>query len=391
MTAPRIAIVCRQVSGVTGTTTTILEHCRRFKKLGWQVHVYGEDIEADRIKTYGAIAHSIVRPPKWLLGSFVKRRLFNWLFERSLRAEKFDLVCGHGDTLAQDILSLHNCVHAAHEAVHGRPLPENSSVGRFHARILGERKFTTLVANSHMMKDEVSRRFGVPGEKITVIYPGHDPERFRACDRAELGLPARRELGLGPDGILVGLITSGDFIKRGVGIFLEALGRLSPQAKSKIHILIIGRESRLAFYRAKAGETGLGEKIRFLAPSPRVERYYHALDVYVHPALYEEFGQSVQEAMACGVPVLTSARVGAAELFKGKARELLLEQPEAAALAERLERLIEDASLRRHYAQEGILAVQANTWEDNFKATLACYRRNLPALYKQRGAGQAPL
>lgn len=380
---PKIAIVCRQVSGVTGTTTTILEHCRRFQKLGWQVHVYGEDLEADRVKTYGAAAHPIFRPPQWLLGSYAKRRLFNWLFERSLRAKKYDLVCGHGDTLAQDVLSLHNCVHAAYEAVYASALPESSSVGRFHAQILRERKFKTLVANSHLMKEDVARRFSVPEEKITVIYPGHDPERFRACDRAELGLPARRELGLKENDLLVGLITSGDFVKRGVGIFLEALGRLSPEAKRKIHILIIGRESRLSSYRAKAGETGLGEKIRFLAPSPRVERYYHALDIYVHPALYEEFGQSVQEAMACGVPVLTSARVGAAELFKGEARELLLEKPEAASLAERLEKLIGDASLRRHYAQEGILAAQANTWEDNFKSTLACYRSNL--------RGQAPL
>ena len=147
-----------------------------------------------------------------------------------------------------------------------------------------------------------------------MIHPGFSQSRFRPQDWP-LGAPLRRELGMAEGEILLGLVTSGDFVKRGVALFLKAVGGLREELRSKLHVLIVGREKDLEPYRRLAGEAGLGERARFLAPRPEVERIYHALDLMVHPALFEEFGQSVQEAMACGVPVVTSARVGAAELL----------------------------------------------------------------------------
>lgn len=367
----KIAIASRQVSGVTGTTTTILEHARRLAARGAEVHVYGDDLDAGRIRSSGARPQRILN---WFFGSYFKRRFFNWRLERALAGRGFDLVWGHGDSLSQDVLSLHNCVHAAYEAVHGKALPKDSSVGRFHGQILTEQKFSLLIANSRLMKDEVIRRFGVPGEKVRVVYPGHDPERFRPQDRARLGLELRRRLGLTGADLLVGMITSGDFTKRGVSIFLAALSRLAADTKKKISAVVVGSESRLARYRQLAGETGLGPRVHFLPPVAQVERCYHALDIYVHPALYEEFGQSVQEAMACGVPVLTSARVGASELLSNlgpEARGLVQEKPEAEALGWELQNLIDQASLRARYAEQGTLACRANTWDENFKTTLA--------------------
>ena len=67
-----------------------------------------------------------------------------------------------GDLLDQDLLSLHNCVHAAHEAATGRHLPARDAVGRMHALQLSQRRFRLLAATSRLMKDDVARRFGVP-------------------------------------------------------------------------------------------------------------------------------------------------------------------------------------------------------------------------------------
>ena len=207
------------------------------------------------------------------------------------------------------------------------------------------------------------RRFGVPGEMIQVIYPGHDPERFKPGSPG----PLRERLGVREGEVLVGLITSGDFTKRGVGVFLGAVWLLAPSAKERLRVLIVGRESRLGPYKRLAAETGLGERVQFMEPRPDVESYYRALDVYVHPALYEEFGQSAQEAMACGIPVLATRRVGASELFKDQS--LLLDKPEPESLARALEKLILDPAERRRLGQAGIEACRGNTWEANFKAT----------------------
>ncbi|MBI5210674.1 MAG: glycosyltransferase family 4 protein [Elusimicrobia bacterium] len=378
----RIAISSRQVAGVTGTTTTIMEHARRLAERGCEVHVYGEKLDQDRLAAAGAVAHRLVGCP-W--GSQFKRRLFSWVFDRAVRRQRFDLVWGHGDTLSQDVLSLHNCVHAAHEAVHGAPLPASSGVGLIHRRVLTERGFRLLIANSLLMKKEVVARFGVPEDAVTVIHPGHDPGRFKPEDRGA-GLGVRRELGVRDDETLVGLISSGDFAKRGVRRFLEALAAAAPARKKGLHALVMGRETKLAPYERLAAETGLGARVHFVGPTAQVERFYHALDVYVHPALYEEFGQSVQEAMACGVAVLTNARVGAAELLAGEDWGLVLPapgvpgagvplrsglenglpSPDVPLLTAAIERLAGDADLRRRWGARCRRAAKDNTWERNF-------------------------
>ncbi len=110
-----------------------------------------------------------------------------------------------------------------------------------------------------------------------------------------------------------------------------------------------------------------------LEPRADVERLYHALDLYVHPALYEEFGQSVQEALACGVPVLTSSRVGAAELLPAALRTLAVVEPTPAALAQAIGRLMRDAAARDALRRVGPDAVKGNTWDVNWAATRRIY------------------
>jgi len=369
----KIAIVSRLVTGHTGTTTTILEHTRRLSASGWDVHVFGEKLASGRIEEAGGAAHVLPRLP---IGSYVKRRLFAWFFDRDIKAQDFDIIRGHGDTLEQDVLCLHNCVHAAHEAVHGRPLPNSAGVGRIHSRILHDQKFKLLVANSKLMKDEVMRRFGVPDEKIAVVHPGFDPKRFKPDDRP-LGAPVRAQLGVKEGEVLVGLLTSGDFKKRGVGIFLCALRRLCESAKKKVRAVVIGKEAKLQPYLELARQSGLGDRVQILPPVPDLVKHYHALDIAVHPALYEEFGQSVQEAMACGVPVLTSRRTGAAELLTGDTTGLIMKAPEESALARGLDRLIQDPSLRLRHAKAGYAACRFNTWDANFKKHAALYEELL--------------
>lgn len=367
---PKIAIVCRDVSGLSGAVLTIQEHCRGLGRLGWEALVYGERLDKDALRAAGAQPRRVVG---WPWGSYLKRRLFSALALRAAAADGCDLLHGHGDILEQDVLSLHNCVHAAHEAVHGKALPAASGVGRIHERILSRRCFRLLIANSKLMQKEVVDRFGIPEGMTTVIYPGYNPEKFKALDKGKLGQEARRDLGCGKEDVLFGLITSGDFVKRGVDVFLRAFGLLARRMEG-VKAVVIGKQSRLSPYLRLAAEAGVAPLVGFLPPTANVERYYHALDVYVHPAHYEEFGQSVQEALACGLPVLTTTRVGAAELITGEGSDFLLERVEPQALAARMETLAREEGLRRRLSVLGPRAVAANTWDDNFRATLACYK-----------------
>jgi UDP-glucose:(heptosyl)LPS alpha-1,3-glucosyltransferase len=359
------------VEGLSGAVRLILEEARAASDAGWTVDVYSEKLDAAAVRLAGARPRKVAR---WRWGSWVKRRIFAALAGRAARGH--DVVHGHGDLLEQDLLSLHNCVHAAHEAAAGVPLPAADAVGRLHALQLKERRFRLLAANSRLMKDDVTRRFGVPPELIEVVYPGFDPARFRPEDRARLGAGLRRELGLTVDQPLFGLITSGDFEKRGVTPFLRAFAKTLDQAPTA-RALIVGKESRPAPYLKLAAELRIADKVFFREPVPDVERLYHGIDIYVHAAKWEEFGMTVLEAMACGLPVIAGAKVGAAELLEGPAREFVLAELSPAALAAAMARLARDPALRARLSMSGAAAAAPHTLAAHGRAVLALYERLL--------------
>ena len=367
-TRRRVAVAARRVEGLSGAARMIIEHARRLAASDWEVHVFAEKLDKKALSEAGAVPHWV---PAWPWGSWLKRRAF--AAAAGGMAKGFDLVHGHGDLLDQDVMSLHNCVHAAHEAVHGSPLPASDAVGRMHALQLSGQRFRVLVANSNLMKNDVVRRFGVPTERVSVIYPGFDSCRFSPGSREDFGAPMREELGVKPGELLFGLVTSGDFEKRGLKPFLRAfaaVARKLPQARA----LIVGKESRPGPYRALARELEIADRVIFRDPIADVWRFYHALDVYVHPARWEEFGMSVLEALACGLPVITGASVGAAELLKGEPRDFVLADPSGAALEGAMLALA-DPQRRARVGALGPAAALPCAWNRGAGALLALYER----------------
>jgi UDP-glucose:(heptosyl)LPS alpha-1,3-glucosyltransferase len=348
----------------------IVEHARRAAAADWDVHVFAEKLDKSAILEAGAVPRWV---PAWPWGSWLKRRAFAAAAGRMV--EGFDLVHGHGDLLDQDVLSLHNCVHAAHEAAHGQPLPASDAVGRMHALQLTGGLFRALVANSNLMKDDLMRRFGVPVERVTVIYPGFDTCRFNPGGRDDFSASMRAALGVEPGALLYGLVTSGDFEKRGLKPFLRAFAAVV-RKNASARAVVVGKETRPGPYLALVRELGIEGRVVFRAPIAEVWRFYHALDVYVHPARWEEFGMSVLEALACGLPVVTGASVGAAELLSGEAREFVLSDPSVDALADAMLALAEPRR-RERVAARGPGAAQPCAWDRGAGQLLNLYERLL--------------
>jgi len=364
----RVAVASRRVQGLSGAARMIIEHARRIAVQDWEVHVFSEKLDAKALLEAGAKPHKV---PAWPWGSWLKRRAFAAAAARMTKG--FDLVHGHGDLLEQDVLSLHNCVHAAHAHIFNSPLPASDAVGRMHALQLTERRFRVLVANSNLMKDDVTRRFGVPAEAVEVIYPGYDSCRFNAGGREDFGPEMRAELGIKPGETLYGLVTSGDFEKRGLKPFLRAfaaVARKLPGARA----VVVGKESRPGPYIALVNELGIADRVVFRAPIADVWRFYHALDVYVHPAKWEEFGMSVLEALACGLPVITGAKVGAAELMKDEQRRFVLADPAGEPLEQAMLDLA-DGALRARVGALGPASALPCAWDRGAAALLALYER----------------
>ena len=148
--------------------------------------------------------------------------------------------------------------------------------------------------------------------------------------------------------LIIGLITSGEFKTRGLDIALTVLAEI--KKKYSFKFLVTGRDKNAQAYKDLSEELGLKENVIFLETTPDVEKYYHALDIFFLPARFETFGRSILEAMACGLPVLTSNQTGASEILQSK--QLIKSPDDTAGWVSALEELFTNEDWRRRIAKQ---------------------------------------
>jgi UDP-glucose:(heptosyl)LPS alpha-1,3-glucosyltransferase len=384
---PHIAIATHKLPVISGKGRLVLENVRGLSERGWLVDVLAQEVDSERFRLAGADVTRVASP------FLTREQRMRWLSWRALRhARKHNaLLVGHGESLLeQDVLHIHNLLHRTHEAQRGTPLEPSAegSSARIQRRIMTGRGFQHIIANSELVRADLIRRYGLNAAQVTVVHPGYDPERFHPAqpDDAELRDPLRKELGVAPGQFLVGLITSGDFEKRAVDAFLHSLARIPTAMRDRLHVVVAGKDRARVPYRDLVARSGMADRVHFVPPREDVETLYHGLDLYVHPAHFEEFGMSVIEAMACGIPTLTATQVGAAERVRGPARELLLTSPDPGLIAARIGLCLENPDCRTLLRDTGLAAARGCTWEDNVRGHTAVYERVLAARPMRPGA-----
>ncbi len=355
---------------MTGASMIMLEHVRHLASAGAEVDVFGEKVDGHLIRQAGGSATRVWRLP---VGKYLSRRAFSIRFDRFVRRRAHDLVIGNGDVLNQDVVFVHNLLRKEAETVYGGQLRELKPLIKMHDLVLSRQGFKLCVANSRLMQRDLSERYGVPADRIKVVYPGYDAERFSIDRRLANRQSARTALGI-RDAILIGFVTSGRLRKRGFDFLLSTLSMLSPSTLEKTKVLVVGSAKEIRRF-VDARFAHLFERhMLSVEPTPDVERFYHALDIFFHPARIEEFGLVVQEAAACGLPVLTSRQVGAAELLADTDGCSVVDQPAPGLFAERLDELIEDGALRERRAAEAHRAFAGNTWDRYFREVMRHYK-----------------
>jgi UDP-glucose:(heptosyl)LPS alpha-1,3-glucosyltransferase len=365
-----IALVYRYVAGLSGVPGIMLDHARYLSALGYEVGLIGEKLDRARIAQTGAAA---IRVGRWPLPKL--KSLKRFAHRADYLAKKYQFVAGHGHNFNQNVLHLHNCLRLAYEKSHGHEMQVADAPTLLQESMLQQGGFEFCVANSRLMQQELIRRYRIAADKIVIIYPGYDIAKFNLAGRYIYRNATRAQLGIDDATIVVGLITSGDFRKRGVDIAIQAFAQLPENVRKLTKLLVVGKQADLKTYRQLVDTHNLSGMVHFLPPIPDVERYYHALDLCIHPARFEEFGMSVQEAMACGLPVIASTQVGAMELLPADAYASLPSVMDVAQLSERLEALIRDQRLRQQWSEYSSHAAKQNSTEKNFSRTLALYRQ----------------
>ena len=245
------------------------------------------------------------------------------------------------------------------EGVVSRPTSDERVFARFRApahalfgRIIASLS-DALVAPSRVTRSELVEDYG--GRGVYVIENGIDPSivaydesRHREVAAAE---GASEGAGTEPVTLLyVGRLRT----RKAVAVLLEAIRRLIDEGE-EAELVVIGGGEQLDELRRRAAALALDDACRFLGPLPRAEvvGWYVRADVYCLPSIYEGFPVAILEAMAAGLPVVSTTVSGIPEAVEHGTTGLLVPPEDADALAGALRRLVCDASLRRSMGLAG--------------------------------------
>lgn len=352
----------------SGACRSVHEEIKYFKSKGYEVHTIAEDPNKKDIEASGATSHKSL---KWPWQKKFKRRLqFSSQTHRLAEKLNVDLTIGHGDYQFPDIHFIHNCVHLAHEKIHDKKLSEANEMYKIHTPIFANKQFKHLIANSKMVKQELINRFSIPEKDISVIYPAVDEKQFKVLPLQERN-KKRTELGVKEDEFLVGLITSGNFKKRGVDRFFKAVNLLPKTIASKSHFVFVGKDKLPDEFQSILDSSPYKHRVKLLPLIKNVEEYFNALDLFVLPARIEEFGRVVAEAMACGAPVITTKWVGASELMQKKSADFIYSGDDNQELADLMEKLLNNTELRLEISKQ------------NAESASQVFESKLPALFEK--------
>ena len=327
----------------------------------------------------GPVAHRRV-PTLERGGELVSLLSFTLNAARHLRRERYDLVQSHAKLFWQDVYRAGDGCHrewlrtrAEHRATPFAHRRRRSSVDRLvlflERTLLTRRRYRLIVAISARVRADLIRHYGVPAEHIRVVYNGVDTRRFHPAIRQRRREAARRRLEV-PAGAFLALFVGTGFERKGLAYLLRAL----PAAGEKVWLAVAGRDAGADGYRALARTLGVDGRVRFLGPVARPELVYAAADALVLPTIYEPFSNACLEALASGLPVVTTRAAGVSELLNGPLDSLTLASAgDHAALAERLHRL-RDPHERRVLGAEARAVAEARSLETMAGEFLEVYR-----------------
>jgi glycosyltransferase involved in cell wall biosynthesis len=229
------------------------------------------------------------------------------------------------------------------------------------------RRADRVIANSQSTKSDVERFFGISPHKINIIYPAAHEFYFHRHSSAEVDSEVERVFGKRvPYVIFVGKLAK----RRHVPNLIEAFARVRQQHHLAHHLLIVGPNTAQVPVAELARSHGVGDAVLYLpyAELEPLARLYAGADVYALPTIYEGISQTMFEAMASGVAVLTVEHPTLAEGAGDAA--LAMPTPSVEDLARGLVLLLTNQDVRKSYANKGRERSRLFSWENVARETM---------------------
>jgi UDP-glucose:(heptosyl)LPS alpha-1,3-glucosyltransferase len=360
-----------------GCETYIADLARRMVADGHDVHLLAARWNAAALPL-DIVIHPIPRPAG-------PRLLRPWLFGRAcldaLENQPHDVSIGFDKTWGQDVHFPQGGIYAASQAAN--LCKHRSGLARLAVRAakmldpavqsfrtierLQFRRRPTAIMISDMTRGHADQFLGVNGPNVHVLHAAIDPARFDDADRPTIRDAMRAKWNV-PESTPVGLMMAMNYRLKGLDPLLHAIGLIPREREFR---LVVAGHPNSATYQRMARRLGIAERVVFHGYCGDSRTAYFGADFLLHPTFYDPCSLVVLEALACGLPVITSRYNGAAELMDPPNDGLVVDDPhDHLSLTHAIVRLLDDR-YRRWCAGGARHSATLWTFDDHYRKMMA--------------------
>ncbi len=247
-----------------------------------------------------------------------------------------------GDGIHADWLAYREAFYPVRGRVKTMLRQRNAVVCKLEAQVFAADSVRRIICNSHFVSQQVVKRFGFPADRIDIVYNGVPYQEFSTGDR----MLGRCGLQLSPEDFVILLVGAGAE-RKGHAIARRAVKRLK---RKNAKLIIVDK------------------------PPPVAMRHvYAAADVFLLPTLYDPFANVTLEALAAGLPVVTSAQNGASEIITNEKNGFVLPRADDDNLLLHWLQFLAEPEHRAFYREPAQALAQQYDLPRNVAATLAVF------------------
>jgi len=356
----RIAVVIPKYGLVGGAEGFAYELTERLAMRGqFEMHVFANQHRR------GKAPVTFHKVPMLRFPRFMRQISFALLAERGIRHGDFDLVHSHDRIFHMHLLTMHGIPHERwiRNVRNKRLTLFDRSVARVERKGLNGPHMRMVLPVSGLVQEELLKTYPIPAPRMRVIHPGISEERFASLDRESCRRQIRTRHNLSESDVVVLFVGMNFEIKR-LGLVIEGIAGLIREegGGAGLKLLVAGKGNPDP-YQALARRLGIGDCIIFAGVTREVETYYLASDIFVMPSVFDTFGMAVLEAMAAGLPVVITRKVGARDLLTDGVQGFILgEAPKPAELAAKIALLL-NPEYRMKMGEKARATALQHTWD----------------------------
>ena len=331
---------------------------RDFMRMAQQILARGDSVDVYTLEWQGEVpegmqVHLIAVTAFSNHGKYEK---FNKALQARLREVRYDCVIGYNKLPGLDVYyAADPCYEARVRRLRSRwyrLTRRYRHFAEYERAVFAPDSDTEILLIAEAERDNFKKHYATPDERIHLLPPGIQRDRLRGDDYAQQRAAFRKEFGIAADERLVLMVGSG-FRTKGLDRTLESLAALPAALRQRTKLIVIGKDNVTPFVRM-AKKLGVNDRMQFFAGRDDIPRFLFGADLLIHPAYSENTGTVLLEALAAGLPVLTTEVCGYAHYINEAQGGVVLSAPFSQAIMNAtLHDLLTDDERRAALAENG--------------------------------------